>query len=125
MKKLVFIIAIKNHYNILSKIGIILFLLLLGFLVVNYFDDQEVFIESQESKTTNGLPVYNKIKWISKKDKDIWMMNQSHHGSTVDKSKWDRIAIVINKKSTPKTVRFYQLEPGPLLWTGNEKKSAL
>ncbi|MCB9027127.1 MAG: hypothetical protein H6625_12460 [Bdellovibrionaceae bacterium] len=55
-------------------------------LVILSKDDQAIFIESEESKTISGNPVFNKIKWISKKDKDIWMMNQSHHGAFANDS---------------------------------------
>ena len=88
-------------------------------LAVLIMDGQEIFIESKESQTTVGAPVFNKIKWIQFKDKDVWMMNQSHHGSFAEKNKWDRLAIVIDKNRSPKVARFYQLESGPLEW--NEK----
>lgn len=89
---------------------------LIGLLLFTIAGEQEVFIESRESKTVNGDPVFNKIKWFSFKDKDVWMMNQSHHGSTANKDSWDRLAIVVDKTLSPKTARFYQLEPGPLEW---------
>ena len=90
--------------------------------VVVWFDDREIVIESQESKTTASTPVFNKIKWIRLKEKDVWMMNQSHRGFTAHESGWDRLAIVVDRKTTPKTARFYQLNPGPLQWSENQKE---
>ncbi|MDB9786667.1 hypothetical protein OAB57_01055 [Bacteriovoracaceae bacterium] len=81
-----------------------------------YLDEHEIFIESEESKTISGNAVFNKIKWIKRKNKDIWMMNQSHHGPSLKAEKWDRLAIVVDKSIEPTTVKFYQLGPGPLKW---------
>lgn len=89
---------------------------LIGLLVFVVHDDQEVFIESKESKTTTGGPVFNRIKWFKFQDKEIWMMNQSHHGSLTPLKSWDRLAIVVDKNQSPPTARFYQFEPGPLEW---------
>lgn len=88
-----------------------------GLLVVTLNDDQEVFLESKESKTIEASPVFNKIKWFKFKDKDVWMMNQSHHGSKgLGQNSWDRLAIVVDKTQNPKRAQFYQFEPGPLEW---------
>lgn len=76
-----------------------------------------ILIESEESKTKDLTAVFNKIKWISTSDKDIWMMNQSHYGISAKAELWDRLAIVIDKTKTPKIARFYQLSPGPLEWS--------
>ena len=91
-------------------------------LVILIQDDQEVFIESEESKTITGNPVFNKIKWIKREDKDIWMMKQSHHGTHTKNGEWDRLAIVIDKTKSPMTARFYQLESGPLEWMGDPRE---
>lgn len=88
----------------------------MGILVFIVNDDQELLIESQESKTTLGGPVFNKIKLIRRGRKDVWMMNQSHHGAHAGENAWDRLAIVVDKTQSPKIARFYQLEPGPLEW---------
>lgn len=86
-------------------------------------DNQEIFIESQESKTVESLPVYNKIKLFSFKNKDVWMMNQSHFGiEGLGPSSWDRLAIVVDKTQNPKRAKFYQLEPGPLEWSETLKE---
>lgn len=86
-------------------------------LVLN--DKQEVLIESLESKTQLGDPVFNKIKWFQYKDKDVWMMNQSHFGLQADGKAWDRLAIVIDKTESPARAHFFQLEPGSLEWKEN------
>ncbi|HVK62177.1 MAG TPA: hypothetical protein VM432_11530, partial [Bdellovibrionales bacterium] len=64
-----------------------------------------------------GDPVYNRIVFIMSGKKDIWMMNQSHHGVKASKGSWDRLAIVVDKSSSPKTARFLQLPAGPLEWS--------
>jgi hypothetical protein len=82
-----------------------------------------ILIKSFESKTIDGGDVYNQIRFIQHKDKDIWMMNQSHYGVNAKASMWDRLMIIVDKKSTNKTARFYQLPPGQLEYTeGLEKK---
>lgn len=95
----------------------ILSIILIVFLGLIQNEDQEVFLESKESKTIDGSPIYNKIKWFQYKDKDVWMMNQSQHGAYgLDEKSWDRLALVVDKTQAPKRARFYQLEPGPLEW---------
>ena len=56
--------------------------------------DDEILIQSLESRTLEDRPVYNKIKLIRQKGREIWMMNQSHSG--LDSKKWERLAIVID-----------------------------
>lgn len=75
-----------------------------------------ILIESEESKNSELKSVFNQIKWISTPKKDIWMMNQSHYGVKPLKDKWERLAIVIDKTSSPMTARYYQISPGPLEW---------
>lgn len=75
-----------------------------------------VLFESEESKTLEGGPVFNRIRWVRGTDEDVWMMQQSHHGASAPAEKWDRLAIVIDKRVTPHTARYLQLEPGPLEW---------
>jgi len=97
---------------------------LVGLLVVILSDDQEVFLESKESKTIEASPVFNKIRWFRFKDKDVWMMNQSHHGAKgLGQNSWDRLAIVVDKTQNPKRAQFYQLEPGPLEWKDGLKEA--
>jgi len=76
-----------------------------------------VIIESQESLNSEMKPVYNEIQFFPGWDQDVWMMNQSHFGPKPSAHQWERLAIVIDKKKSPKTVRFYQLEPGKLEWS--------
>ncbi len=82
----------------------------------NFLSHQIIFIESEESKTKELTSVFNQIKWISSKEKDIWMMNQSHFGENPEIKKWERLAIVIDKTKKPLVAKFYQLKPGPLEW---------
>lgn len=76
-----------------------------------------ILIQSLESKTKEGDPVFNKISWFSFADKDVWMMNQNHHGMAATGSELDRLAIVVDKTTSPKNVRFMQLKPGALVWS--------
>lgn len=75
-----------------------------------------LLIQSLESKTLFEEPVINEIKWFSFKDKDVWMMNQSHFGVNATADQKDRLAIVIDKTRPLKTAYFMQLIPGPLIW---------
>ena len=79
------------------------------------FLKKPLLIESLESKTNSGAVIHNEIQWFSMGTEDVWMMNQSHDGANLPQNKWDRLAIVINKKS--KTAQFFQLPSGPLEWS--------
>ncbi len=104
-----------------SQLKVLIPIAVLAVLLVSVLsDDQEIFLESKESKSSAGGPIYNKIKWFSSAEKDIWMMNQSHHG--INSNSWDRLAIVVDKTRTPKTARYYQFEPGPLEWNEQLKE---
>jgi len=92
----------------------------LGFFLL--MDKSPILIESEESKTLDLKPVFNKITWKPGFKKDIWMMKQSQHGTGFPDEKWDRIAIVVDKTKSPKQAEFYQLEPGPLDWEAGLKK---
>ncbi|MBN22600.1 MAG: hypothetical protein CL678_15055 [Bdellovibrionaceae bacterium] len=100
----------------LIKTALIASILAIIFLVILIQDDQEVLIESAESKAPSNGPVYNQIKWFSSKDKDVWMMNQSHYGLNAPKKEWERLAIVIDKTTSPKTAKYFQLGSGKLEW---------
>lgn len=78
-------------------------------------DKQSVTIESFESKTIQDKEVYNQIKYFSFEGKDVWMMRQSHQGIRYEKNKWDRLAIIVDKKN--KIAEFMQLPPGELVWS--------
>jgi hypothetical protein len=97
----------------------IIFLISAGLLIgglCNFVSQKTVLIESEESKNANLESVYNQIRWIPGKDKNVWMMNQSHYGLHAPAEKWERLAIVIDKTKTPMTAHFYQLKSGPLEW---------
>lgn len=67
-----------------------------------------------ESSTEEYGPIYNRISWIPGKNRDVWVMQQSQGTGEADFTKWERLAIVIDKSRSPKTAEFMQLEPGPL-----------
>lgn len=113
-----FMTAMKYLCSIVTSGGAIIMLLLI-------FDDGPVFIQSLESKTLDNSPVYNKISFQSSGQKDIWMMNQSHHGSKTAKDKWDRLAIVVDKNKNPVEATFLQLPPGDLVWDDNLMKQKM
>lgn len=73
---------------------------------------QPITFQSLESKTSVGDPVYNQIQFLAGLHTDTWIMRQSHHGPNHDKSQWDRLAIVVDKRA--RHAKFYQLESGEL-----------
>lgn len=73
---------------------------------------ETVTIESTESKTSDGKPVFNRISYQSQDDYDIWDMRQSHNGDQYPKHKWDHIQIKVFKKKRPYQVTYHQLENG-------------
>lgn len=73
-----------------------------------FFLEGEVLFESIESKTATGKPVFNKVRLIQEKSKDIWLMRQSHHG--VHSKKWDQVKIIVDKSFTPFKASFHQLD---------------
>jgi hypothetical protein len=97
--------------------------LILGNLILAlaFFDHRPIAFQSQESKTVEGAPVFNRIRYISERNRDIWMMQQSHKGIKPDVHTWDRLAIVIDKTKSPKQAHFFQLQPGELEWRENPK----
>ncbi|UOF02562.1 c-type cytochrome [Bdellovibrio reynosensis] len=101
------------------KQGLYILIYLLVAIAWIAFDGHALTIESEESKTADLKPVFNKITWQWGKDQDVWMMNQSHHGANADPTQWDRLAIFIDKTKNPKVARFYQLKPGDLKWSDN------
>lgn len=68
---------------------------------------------SWESKTKDGQEVYNRIRFIPGLRFDTWIMQQSHHGTSLPFDLWDRLAIVVDK-AQPATARFYQFKPGEI-----------
>ena len=88
------------------------------------YDTEAIEFESKESKTINGNPIFNRIKWWSSASSNVWMMQQSHHGTRISEQGKDLLAIVIDKTVNPHTAQFYQLEPGRLEWTGGANQLA-
>jgi len=99
-------------------------LIVAGFFFIDF--SNSILIESIESKTSELGAVFNKIKLIKEKNRDIWMMNQSHYGKNAKSQKWDRIVILVEKTKRPYMASFFQLTPGELEWNPqltNEKKA--
>ena len=95
-------------------------LILTGLLSAGLFlSEDEILFQSKESKTLTGDAVYNKIKFVRNKGRDIWLMNQSHEG--VAGKNWDRLAIIVEKNEAT----FLQLPPGELEWSEELWKHAL
>ncbi len=88
--------------------------LILGMILLRI--DSPIHIESLESKTISGEPVFNRIRWLPGWKQDVWMMQQSHRGLGDGFDQWDRLAIVVDKTTFPRTARYYQFEPGNLSW---------
>ena len=99
---------------LLIATSLILMSLGLAFAESSSFFYEPVLIQSLESKTLFEEPVFNEIKWFSFKDKDVWMMNQSHFGKEASLDVIDRLAIVIDKTKSPKTAFFMQFKLGSL-----------
>jgi hypothetical protein len=95
-------------------------LFLIGVLMISvllFWDDNPVTFQSLESQTIDGRSVYNTIAFYSNSKQDVWMMNQSHHGVNAQAEQWDRLAIVVDKSTSPNEVLFLQLPPGTLQWS--------
>jgi hypothetical protein len=67
-------------------------------------------IESTESQTNEFKEVYNQIKFVSSKNKDSWLMKQSHDG--IHSKNWDDLEIRIDKSQTPYQVSYHQYKNG-------------
>ncbi len=70
-----------------------------------------VTFESLESKTDSDGAIYNQISFESTAEKDTWKMRQSHQGPSIEFSRWDSLAIIVDKTKSPKIATFYQLDP--------------
>jgi len=77
--------------------------------------------QSLESKSMSDGPVFNNIRFQSSSKKDVWIMQQGHEGLQVEKTKWDRLALVIDKNEKPYQAKFYQLAPGELNFTNENE----
>jgi hypothetical protein len=101
-------IAKKKSFKVICP----LLLLLGGAVVVQENITPTVTIESIESKTEQGHPIYNKIKLYASSKKDVWVMNQSHFGFKAPLDQWDEIKIVVDKKVKPYQVSYHQMKDG-------------
>lgn len=104
----------------MKKISIILTLglgLFLG-LALMITQGKAVSFESWESLGQDNAPVFNEIQFRPGIHVDLWIMRQSHHGLTADKTKWDRLAIRVKKSQSPMTAEFFQLSPGDSEFNG-------
>ena len=90
------------------------------FAAVAVTDATPVLIQSLESRTGENEAVFNRISFQPGAYRDVWMMQQSHHGPSAELERWDRIAIVV-KHDPARTAAFYQLEPGELVWDESAK----
>ncbi len=70
-----------------------------------YFLTTPLLIESAESRTIDGKPVFNEIQWNIKDGKEMWTMRQSHGGKLLPKNKWDSLAIHMDERA-----KFLQLD---------------
>jgi hypothetical protein len=109
----------NQSFKLIFSITIIVALSLGGGLYkfFQFHSTATILIESEESKTKELTSVFNQIKWTTTPKRDIWMMNQSHYGTHASNARWERLAIVVDKTKSPPTARFYQLDPGPLVWS--------
>ncbi len=74
--------------------------------------EEPIFIESIESKTDKGEPVFNQISFQAGKTLDIWKMKQSHKGRNLPLHSWDQIQITVNKTKKPYEVSYDQFVDG-------------
>ena len=93
-------------------IAVVLSLGLFSGLIFITASNTPITFESLESKTELGAPVFNQVKLIPGWARDVWLMRQSHHGFDPDYSRWDRLAIVVEKNKRPYRATFYQYAPG-------------
>jgi hypothetical protein len=89
-------------------------LLLVALVARAIFDASPIVLESIESKTADGSPVYNRIMWIPGWKKDAWILQQSHHGLNGDFRNWDRLRIEVDTSKSPMVARFAQFDPGTI-----------
>jgi hypothetical protein len=99
----------------ISKLSCIAFGIAILVLTAAVVDGRAVLIQSLESKTAGNQPVFNNIQYRPGRDRDIWMMQQSHQGLEPAPDLWDRIAIVV-EHGPIRQAAFVQLPPGDLSW---------
>ena len=81
-------------------------------------DSSPIVFESAESSDSPHGAIYNRVTWSSSPAADVWVMQQSQRGWSVDHDQWDRLMIIVDKSRRPYTARFIQTEPGPLVTQG-------
>jgi len=94
------ILSVYKFLNVLTSLFLIL--------IEGGSEPSQILIESKESKTALGKPVFNIISFKEYEDYDYWSMKQSHHGVGFDLANWDNIAIKVHKNSTPYKVTYHQ-----------------
>lgn len=108
MSKTLFMV-VKNLLGV-----VLLFIaLLLGGSYWIMLNDDPVLFQSEESSSKMFGPIFNRISWKSFKDKDVWMMQQSQTGLNSNYDHWDRLVIVVDKTTSPKTAIFTQTSSSP------------
>jgi hypothetical protein len=95
----------KKSFMILSSLGAVV-ILLLSFVLYN---EEGVLVESIESKTSEGMKVFNRIQLVSTVDKDTWLMKQNHSDLV---GEWDELKIEVDKKEKPFKAYYYQMKNG-------------
>ncbi|MGE4133922.1 MAG: cytochrome c [Bdellovibrionales bacterium] len=92
--------------------------LVLGGAALLWHDTSPILIESIESKTIHGGPVFNEIsRQVLTGGEVVWNMKQSHHGVKADPEKWEHLRIRLHSSSGKTWANFDQLEnhqPAPL-----------
>ncbi len=101
----------SKHKRALALLLVFLFFSLV--FLAAFFDSTPVLFQSRESKTAEGIAVFNQISYKPGWDSDVWVMRQSHTGNDSDFTNWDRIAIVVDHEPK-KSAEFFQLVPGEL-----------
>lgn len=69
--------------------------ILIAGVILYHFITTPILIQSAESRTVEGKPVFNEIQWTWKSGKEVWTMRQSHGGKDLPKGSWDRLKIVM------------------------------
>ncbi len=65
-------------------------------------------IISTESKTASGEEIFNTIEFKQTNNQDIWSMKQSHGYKAYQDNLYDDLEIIVDKKTSPYTVSYYQ-----------------
>ncbi|HXH31241.1 MAG TPA: hypothetical protein VNJ01_10550 [Bacteriovoracaceae bacterium] len=96
----------------LSSLSLLALFLLGGAALTMTLPEPEVLIQSLESKTQQGHPVFNRIKFKGSSRADQWFMWQSHDGAKAPAPGWDQIKITVDKSTEPFLVSYQQFKKG-------------